>query len=235
MTEQIEKSGAVKLAVVTSTAGRSLVVESRKFDITEHGEVVFHGEMGFDEFQEVLVGMKRVNDKYHLILASMVRYGIKSYGKERVDAALSQLEFQHLDALRAMSIGQLTLEFSENPSLEPDHYWVLATLFEGKPKEQARWAALAEQHGLTASELKISIEKGAVTRQAAVAKSSGRGSGGLGSFEAFEVYFSQFERRIGGEETLLSADRAVKEKFLETTNHVQELRDKVRATLEGVE
>ena len=222
---------AVALAVVTGSALKAGVGPGRKFEISEFGEINFLGDMKFEEYLDLLSGLKRVSEKYHLVLGSAVRYGNGRFGPDKVQEALRQMEFPHLDATRALAIGQLELSFSQTPKLEPDHYWVLASLCPDDPKKQALWAAAAEKHSLTALELKNSIAADKIVKDAQRAATSGRGSGQIGTFEAFELYFTQWERRMGGRQAILEGGRDVKEKFLQTTQDIADLRAAVEASL----
>lgn len=218
-----------ELAVTGGLKQYAGVGDGRKIQVMPHG-IQFLGKMTEEQWLETLGSWKRIKDIYHFGLADIVNYGQEKFGKEKVDAALEQLNFELSDIVHAEAIGQTTFAFRLE-GLSSEHYYVLGKELAGAQKEQAKWATLAQKHGLSAFELKKSIESGKVIKRPEIDQSSGRNSG-ITNIEGITLQFERWERQVGGEEKILHDwDRELKERWLEKVRPIIELANKVQESL----
>jgi hypothetical protein len=222
----------VGLAIVTGQKQYAGVGDGRKFHITDFG-IEFVGKMDFDQWRELMHALKKLREVWDLCAGTAVRYGLKNFGREKVEETLSQCEFDHLTAMRSLALGQLELEFSDFTGLSAEHYFVLTMAFPGEDQEKeiGRWAALANKNNMSPVLLKRSIEAGKVLDPDEAASASGRGSGGLGFLEGLGFAFNQWQRRIGGKQAIMDLDRDSKVRWLDSVKPVVELAKEVEGTL----
>lgn len=231
--ETKNRSEETCLAIVTGQKQWAGVGDGRKFRLTEHG-LEFVGKMPVEHWQNLMLALKRVRGSWDMCLATAVRYGVNEYGLEVVQETLRQQEFDYQDAVRALSVAQLELDFSSFTGLTNEHYLVLSMAYPDSQEEQEKWARIALEEGMDALRLKRSIEEGRVMSADEIAKQSGRGSGGLGYLEGFGMLFHQWERRIGGKQKLLELDEESKRRWLESVRPVVSLAREVEDSLKEV-
>ena len=197
--------------------------------ITEHG-LRFTRLVSFDEWQEVMRSIKRVKRSYLCIFADAAAYGRKTFGDEAVNETIEQLEFDLQDAVKAHSISLISLDERNQYNLSPEHAYVLGTKLDD-PKERTRWAALCEKHGLTAHELKRSIEAGKIIRAADMKEAAGH-TGGIPTIQGVRFHFERWRRNQGAEE-ILRLPVEDRRKTLETLAPIVELAAAIEASLES--
>lgn len=145
--------------------------------------------------------LKRTQEKYKEILAAYIGYGQAKFGKDAVDDSLHQLEFDWPTVQQAMDINTIPLTIRQ-PSLNGDHYIVLARSELKNEKERGKWARIANDQNLTPSQLKTSIQEGEVVTTA-VAKQRQHGVITIdGVRQEFEIWLN----RMGGQEGILKLD-----------------------------
>ncbi|MFZ4693736.1 MAG: hypothetical protein ACOYMV_01275 [Verrucomicrobiia bacterium] len=186
------------------------------------------GKITFDRWKILLTSWRSCRKGWELVLADILAYGLEQFGREKVDVALNQLEFDLGDALKALAIGQLSLDL-RTETLGSDHYFVLSKA-NLTAKEQGRWVAIATKEGLKAVELQKSIEAGKVLRQADINRESGRDSG-IPTIQGLAFWFDRWERKVGGEDAILAWDRRLKEQWLAEVRPILSLAAKLEETL----
>ena len=227
-----EKSAPlVGFAIVTGTPEKAGVGKGRRFDITPRG-IIFHGEMSWEQYTDMIRGLKLTKDAYNFLLATGVRYGKEKFGIEKIDQLFMDLAFDHQDATRALGVGQLTFDFVGRLKLDAEHLWVLASCLPDDEAAQAKWAAAVEKHDLSAIALKRSIEAGRVLSSKELEQQSGRGSGGLGFLDGLKMAYDQWSRRLGGRKAILELAPEKKREWLAGVEEVETLIKDVRASLE---
>lgn len=233
-TVELAADDEVTFAIVTDAGEKAGVGKGRRFTITPRG-VLFHGTPTIEQFAEFLLGMKRGKENYDFVLATAVRQGKELFGIERVAALFKQLEFDYVDAIRALGVGQLSFDFAERPKLSHEHLWVIARSLPDDTEAQAKWAAAAEKHNLSANALQKSITAGRVIKDAELNQQSGGGSGGLTFLHQLRNETENWERKIGGRAKLLELEPELRREWLENDGaYMESLVADVRKSLEGV-
>ncbi len=225
MAENGETPESVVLALVTES---SVAPTTPRIQITPLG-VQFLGKMTYGQWREALFAWKKGGDIFHIGLADFIEYGKKEFGEDKVDETLELFDFDMADVLKSHAIGQLPLDLRD-VSLTSEHYYILAKGLPSAMKEQARWAAIAKKNALTPIELKRSIEKGEVVKQAEIERTSGQNSG-LPNIEGLAMTFQRWTKQVGGEENILKQPDDWKRKFLDEVHPIVELAQKVESTL----
>ena len=215
----------VELAVVTGTPDKAGVGLGRKFQITSRG-VKFRGKMTYDQWFQGLQMLKLVREGWDFAYADFVRQGRMEFGDDQVSEALKQLEFDMLDTVRAYRIGQCEFDF-RSPLLCAEHYYILGGM---ENPERTKWAGIAEKEGLTALELKKSIEAGQIVRQESVNNTSGRGAG-ITNVQSLHLWFSRWETQAGGRKEILAWPTDRKRALLDEVRPLVELARELEATL----
>jgi len=173
--------------------------ENHCIEISDTGAKII-GSLSLDQFKDTLRNLKRVKQVYHLALADVVKYGRSEFGAEAVNETLSQLEFDLSDSYRALSIARLSDGTRAVSDVSPEHQYVIGRAFPNEPEKQEQWARVAVDERLSASDLKMSISNGTVTR------ARDRVSGFI-SFEAVVSLFSRCAKAVKDIQ-LTEADKA---------------------------
>jgi hypothetical protein len=210
----------------------------------EENEIIIQGEaalimvdhglrivrpLTLDEWRAAMRTLKATRERFVSVLADLIRYGRETYGDDEIKVTLEQLEFAAEDEQRALALGQLTLDFRSDHGLTTEHYYVLSKAnLDGPGRE--RWAIVARNEGLTANELKHSIEKGTVVRQPALDQLSGTGTGTM-TIQGVIFGLRRWEKKVGGEETILMWPIEQKRQLLEELKPVADLARKIEESL----
>lgn len=192
--QPLSQSGGVGLAITGGLSPGAKLRENRLFSVSETG-VEFTGEMTYEQWQDGMKLLRWVKSSSTLWLADFIKRGTDLFGRERVESALVQLEFDLVDAQRAIAVNTLDRAVRQ-VELTTEHYWVLSKA-ELSPDMQVQWAALAVEHRLTALQLAKSITAGRVLTREEQARNSGRGSGLAtphGIRQTFDLWFQQVDR-----------------------------------------
>lgn len=185
------------------------------------------------QWREILTRLRTVKQTYQCYLADLIDYGNKHFGAEFVQGELRQLEFDLADVTHATAIGHTSLTLRNQRRLTSEHYYLLGRAFPDQPAQQDHWADLAIQHQLSPLALKRSLEAPdgpAVITDQQLADLSGRHSG-QPVLHGVSLTVRQWVNGLGGEDKLLRASRAVREAFVSEITPIDDLYQKVRATL----
>lgn len=210
----------------------------------QEGEIIIHGEaalvmvdhglkilrpLTLDEWRAAMRTLKETRERFVSVLADLIRYGRETYGDDEIKVTLEQLEFAAEDEQRALALGQLTLDFRSEHGLTTEHYYVLSKAnLDAAGRE--RWASIAQNEGLSANELKHSIEKGTVVRQSAIDKLSGTGSGVI-TIQGVIFGLRRWEKKVGGEETILMWPPEQRRQVLDELKPISDLARKIEESL----
>lgn len=170
-----------------------------------------------------------MKDAYKFVLADIISYGLKNFGREKVDEGLIQLQFNLGEVNEAFAIGQIPLPLRVE-RLKPEHYYILGKA-DLTTKERGKWAALADKHELEPMELQKSIEAGKIVHQAAIDQISGKNSG-ITTIEGISWWYDRWERQIGGREVVLAWKVDLKKRWLDEVRPIVELAREVEKSLE---
>jgi hypothetical protein len=218
----------IELAITSGSNPKAGVGAGRKYQITRRG-IVFEGKLTFEQWKAGLAGWLRAKDLFHVGYADWLIYGKDNFGEEKVDETLELFGADMADAIKAYAIGQIPLDLRLD-NLTGEHYWVLAKELPSAKKEQGKWAALAEKHGLTPAELKQSIQAGKIVRQEAISRERGSNSG-IPNIEGVTLIFQRVVKQIGGESKILEQPLEWKLRFLDEVHPIVEIAHKVEETI----
>ncbi len=170
------------------------LTSGQKIQFTPQGISII-GDMTLPQWTEFLHAIRSVNSAYHCALADAINYGREHFGDDAVSVAMEQVEFDLADVAKASNIGTLSLSFRQTYHLSSEHYFVLSRLDDSEA--QNTWASTAIKHGLSALELKRSIEAGAVVRTKQIGNVSGQGTG-FNTIQGICFRLQQWEKAMGG-------------------------------------
>ncbi len=219
VTEPQPLETSVELAVVSGLTPGAKLRENRLIRMTPTG-VEFQGEMNIDQWQDGMKFLRWMKSASTLWLADFITTGEKLFGKEVVQDCLVQLEFDLMDAQRALAVGSLDRR-TRLPELTTEHYWVLAQA-KLTPGKQTHWAAQAVQHKLTAHLLARSIAEGKVIGRAEHSRNTGRSSG-LATPHGIRQSFDLWWRQVEENEPLHTWEPARKRELLEELKPVAKI------------
>lgn len=164
--------------------------------LTDQG-VELDESMTEDQWKSGLRMFKWAKSRLDMGLAGYISFGRLKFGKEVVDACLTQLEFDMPTVQRAIDISTIP-EDIRHDNLDSSHYVVLARSDLTKP-QRAKWAKTASEQSLSASVLKASIAAGHVV-PASVAAAHNTGVLTIqGVVQEFEIWI----KRVGGIEGII--------------------------------
>lgn len=154
--------------------------------------------LSWDEWGDLLRGLKRVKSAYHHILGDVISFG-RAKWPEHADEVVEQLEFELGDVQKADATSQFSL--TKRRGLSSDHLHVITK--ESDPEERDRWADVALNEGLSPRELQHSIRNKRVVRQDEINQLSGRGSG-FPTLSSVISAYTRWEKAVGGLEGVRS-------------------------------
>lgn len=176
--------GQIELAVVHGET-------SGIFKATDTG-LQFAEDTSFEQWRYVLKHVQTTRKKAAIYIADCIAFGLAKWGRKKVDETLEQFELEAALVKAAIAINTIPLELRFS-NLDGDHYVELAK--SGIPKAQkVRWARIASEQGLTASQLRFSIIEGEVVDRAA-AKAM---QTGVLTIQGVRQSFDVWARRVGG-------------------------------------
>ncbi|MEA3212244.1 MAG: hypothetical protein QOE70_5301 [Chthoniobacter sp.] len=186
---QIPQPSSVELALTQGLAPGAKLRENRLFVLSRTG-VEFKGEMTLAQWMEGMLMLSWMKTAYTVWLADFIKCGRQRFQQETVEEALVQLEFTELDVSRALAIADVPGELRSD-YLTSEHYFVLGR--SGLDDDQTkRWAAAAEEHHLSAAQLKDSIAAGEVVKQTGTPA----GSRGLPTIQGFRQMFDRWWTQV---------------------------------------
>ena len=195
-----------------------ILASGQELHLTQGG-LRIEGEMTFDQWKTLLGSLQNVRHAYHCALADALNYGKQKFEAEEIAKALEQLEFDLNEVNKAESIGQLSLDFRERHPLTSEHYFVLSKHDATTAK---KWAIIAKDKGLSALELKRSIEAGKLLRTSDIAETSGQGAG-INTIQGVIFRLNNWERTMGGRDKILILPAAERRNLMELLRPTIEL------------
>lgn len=210
-------NGQIELAVVRGET-------SGVFGFTDTA-LVLSDDMSFIQWQEVLRTIKWIKRKAAIGLADCIVFGIKKWGADKVDQALEQLEFEATIVKAAVAIKSIPSELRfEN--LDPDHYVELAKA--GLPKAKAiRWARIASEQHLTATQLRFSIVENEVVDKAS-AKALQHG---VITVQGIRQHFDIWLHRVGGLNGIMKMDEDHQQEIMGELDQIIDFGISLRETI----
>ena len=205
-----------------------IIPETAGILITEHGLQVKR-LLSLDDWTELLSQTRRVKTHYLSILADLTSYGRSHFGDAAVNDALEQLQFDMSDATKSDAISLIGYDRRATYNLTSEHAYVLAHLLE-TPEEWDKWAAICDEHKLTAHELKKSIALGEVIREAEIREKSGH-SGGIASVQAVVYQFVRWKRQFPDNAALFKLPKSEREKILDLLSPIVELASDIETSI----
>jgi hypothetical protein len=172
----------------------------------------FRGSMSIERWREVMHTLQMWKTASTVWLADAITYGRDHFGQAEVEDTLTQMEFDLMDAQRAIGIGTLDRD-TRHAELNSEHYWVLAKA-QLSTDEQIRWASLAVKHKLTAALLGKSITAGKVITPNESSLNSGRGSG-IATVQGFRQLFDTWFRKVDQDDPIQKWPETRKRELLE--------------------
>ena len=227
-----QEEPAVNLALTGGLSPGAKLRKNQLFTLKATG-VEFSGEMTYEKWLDGMKLVKMAKNSLALWRADFVREGNRLFGKDRVNEAMVQLEFELHDARRAIAIASLDPSIRSS-ELDEHHYWVLARASKSGANAQ-RWAEVAIKHKLTANQLMQSIAAGRVVTTAERSRAIGRGSG-IATPHGIRQSFELWRNQVGKEDPIARWDRKKKQALLEELGPMVKMVRDLEADLEsGVE
>ena len=189
------------------------------FTLTEHGLQITR-MLTWDEWRNLLAETRRIKKTYLSVLSDITDYGRNHFGDDQVNQALEQLEFEMADATKAHVIALVGYDQRARYNLTSEHAYVLGNMLDDT-SERDKWAALSQQHNLTAFELKKSIENGAVIRESEIRDNSGHGDG-IPSVQAIRFQFEKWQRQFSDRAAILKLPKPERRKILDLLTPIVE-------------
>lgn len=197
-TDTVLESEGIQLAVMQGMPPGGKIRTNEIFALGITG-ITFNGEMSLERWRELMRMLRAWKQAGTTWLADAIRHGREQFGDAVVEETLVQMEFDLVDARRAMGIGALT-DGVRHSSLTSEHYWVLSKA-ELPVEDQTKWSALAVEHELTAQQLAKSITAGKVVTNDGASGGGGRASG-FATFQGLRQLFDSAWRRVQANDPL---------------------------------
>ena len=179
-----------------------------------------------ENIKEILTAFKAWDTAGAVALADLFTF-VRSNGWEReVESLLAQMEFDLALVKRARAVSDVPRGL-RHPKLTAEHYFVVAGL---EYDWQAHWLSKAVKHKMTGLVLKRSIEAKRVLTKEEIEMMSGQGSGIL-NYHGVLNRWERWEKKVGGEEGILSWPPETLERWIEDVAPIARLHDKAVAKL----
>lgn len=213
------------LALPTIEEARAMPVEFQIVHGVESGLVTlsadrlhmeFSDDISFDQLFRLMKGLRAIGKKYKIYLADCWHFGCSKFGRDKMGAALEQLEFDMSDAKVAIAIDSVPSSLRLE-GLEAEHYFELSKFPDDK-KFQLKWARIASEKGLTATQLRFSMNENEIVDKAATRMLNT----GVVTVHGIRQSFDLWARKVGGVEGVLQMD----------SDHRGEIMDELRAIVE---
>lgn len=167
---------------------------------TTDTELQLAEDTSYEQWRYVLKHIQITRKQAAVYIADCIAFGVKKWGRKKVDEALEQLELEATLVKTAYAITTIPLELRFD-NLDGEHYVELSK--SGIPKAQKiRWARIASEQHLTPSQLRFSIIEGEVVDRAA-AKAM---QTGVLTIQGVRQSFDVWVRRVGGLEGVKSME-----------------------------
>lgn len=219
----MSENGQIELAVVKGNT-------SGVFSLGDTG-ITIAEDTSFDQWVEGLKFLKWTSKKVSVGVASYIDFGNRHFGKEKVDGALEQLEFEATLVKTAIKINDLPTEL-RFANLTGDHYLQLARS-ELPQAKKVEWARIASDQHLTPTQLRFSmLENAVVEGPAARALKSG-----VITIHGIRQQFDVWLSRVGGLNGILKMDEDHREEIMGELEAIvqlgQNLMDSFAKRIEG--
>jgi hypothetical protein len=182
-----------------------------------------------ENVKEILRAFKAWDTAGAVALADLFTFVRRNGWEREVEVFLAQMEFDLSLVKRAQAVGDVPRAL-RNPRLNAEHYFVVASL---EASEQKRWLDQAVKHKMSGLVLKRSIEAGKVLTKEQIEMMSGQGSGIL-NYHGVLNRWERWEKKVGGEEGILSWPADALERWVEDVAPIAQLHDKAVAKLKEV-
>lgn len=177
-----------------------------------------------ENIKEILTAFKAWDTAGAVALADLFIF-VRANGWEReVEVFLAQMEFDLALVKRARAVSDVPRGL-RHPKLTAEHYFVVAGL---EYDWQAHWLHKAVKHKMTGLVLKRSIEANKVLTKEQIEMMSGQGSGIL-NYHGVLNRWERWEKKVGGEEGILSWPTDTLERWIEDVAPIAKLHDKAVA------
>lgn len=191
--EAVKAPPEVRLALIGGLGMGGKLRENRCITLTATG-AIFTGDPTLEQWREGLQAVRWLRTSGDLICADFLRKGRELFGVETVNLSLVQLEFNLLDAQRAIAIAGLASTV-ERVGLTSDHLVCIAEA-ELLELQQVYWAGAAVEHRLTVQELRRSIVAGEVLKGRQFTLTGGTRITELASPHAVAQAFMHWRRQV---------------------------------------
>lgn len=181
-----------------------------------------------ENVREILQAFKAWDTAGAVALADLFAFVRRNGWEREVEGFLAQMEFDLALVKRAQAVSDVSRGL-RHPRLNAEHYFVVSSM---ASDEQKRWLDLAVKHKMTGLVLKRSIEAGKVLTKEQIEMMSGAGSGIL-NYHGVLTRWERWEKKVGGEEGILSWPKPTLERWVEDVKPIAELHDKAVAKLRG--
>jgi hypothetical protein len=177
-----------------------------------------------ENIKEILTAFKAWDTAGAVALADLFTF-VRANGWEReVEVFLAQMEFDLALVKRARAVSDVPRGLRHS-RLAAEHYFVVAGL---EYEWQAHWLAKAVKHRMSGLVLKRSIEAKRVLTKEEIEMMSGQGSGIL-NYHGVLNRWDRWEKKVGGEEGILSWPTDTLERWIEDVAPIAKLHDKAVA------
>lgn len=182
-----------------------------------------------ENVKEILRAFKAWDTAGAVALADLFSFVRRNGWEREVEGFMAQMEFDLALVKRAQAVSDVPRGL-RHPTLNAEHYFVVAAL---EADEQRRWLDLAVKHKMTGLVLKRSIEAKKVLTKEQIEMMSGQGSGIL-NYHGVLTRWERWEKKVGGEEGILSWPADTLERWVEDVAPIAKLHDKAVAKLKEV-
>jgi hypothetical protein len=190
--------------------------EGPVFFITDTG-IEIQPDLTYEQWAKGLQCFKFMQKRVKTAFSEYLDFGRLKYGKEKVDTALLQLEFEMPTINEAKYINNVPANIRQE-GLTAEHLIVLGRS-DINDKEKAKWAKTASREKLTPTQLKASIKEGEVV-DVSVARAH---THGVITLHAVTQEFTIWFNRMGGTESITKLDRGSIEEIVEQLRPMYDL------------
>jgi hypothetical protein len=194
------------------------------FYLTETG-IEIDEDISYDQWVKGLKAFKWMQKRVKTAFSEYLDFGKLKFGKEKVDDALGQLEFEMVVVNEAKHIGNVP-EAIKDKGLSAEHLVVLGRS-NIDDKAKAKWAATAAKEKLTPTQLKASIKEGQVVN-VSVARAQ---THGVITLHAVKQEFMIWFNRMGGLDKILALDKDSLKEIKEQLEEMVDLYSYIEAKL----
>lgn len=194
------------------------------FKISTEDEIVIPDDLSEEEWCQGLHFFKRSHIKLKLWFSGYLSFGQIKFGKEKVDTALAQLEFDMPMVTQALDIGTVPDEMRFH-NLTAEHYIILARADDLTKPKKIKWAKIASEQNLSPLQLKASIAAGEVVSTAGTRQLTQ----GIVSIHGIRQELDLWLHRVKGVEGILKMDLPLQQEILNEIEPIAFLYEELKA------